>query len=149
MTARMPPAPDDLVDALPRADACGVFHLARSRLDALERSLDATGLARITIELVAVHDKASLMQAFASACAIPDWFGGNWDALADALRDLSWLPLDDGWVLVLDGADVHRAARPREHAMLIEVLRDACEAWRDGDIPFWVFCVPAQQDVEG
>ncbi|MGW2997195.1 barstar family protein, partial [Streptomyces sp. NPDC001193] len=27
---------------------------------------------------------------------MPSWFGGNWDALADALIDLSWLPRAPG-----------------------------------------------------
>lgn len=149
MNAKLPLAPDSLADILPHADAGGVFALARDRLDALERALDATHLAKITVDLGTVGDKPSLMQAFASACTFPDWVGDNWDALADALGDLGWLPLDEGWVLVLDGADVHRAARPREHAMLVEVLRDACAAWREYDVPFWVFCVPAQPGAGG
>jgi RNAse (barnase) inhibitor barstar len=149
MNVDLPQAPEDLSDALPRADACGVFRLDPGRIEALEQALDATGLARITIDLAAVGDKASLMQAFASACAIPEWFGSNWDALADALGDLAWLPLDEGWVLVLDGADTHRDACPRDHATLLEVLQDACATWREYEVPFWVFWVPAARQAPG
>ncbi len=42
----------------------------------------------------AARDKASLIEACARAFAFPDWVGRNWDALADALGDLSWLPAD-------------------------------------------------------
>ena len=34
-------------------------------------------------------DKAASIAAFARALALPDWFGGNLDALADALQDLA------------------------------------------------------------
>ena len=36
--------------------------------------------------------KAALLSDFARALEFPDWSGHNWDALADSLRDLSWLP---------------------------------------------------------
>jgi RNAse (barnase) inhibitor barstar len=33
-------------------------------------------------------DKATVLQAFASDLDLPPWFGHNWDALLDALREL-------------------------------------------------------------
>jgi RNAse (barnase) inhibitor barstar len=33
-------------------------------------------------------DKEGVLAAFASGLDLPDWFGHNWDALLDALRDL-------------------------------------------------------------
>ena len=33
-------------------------------------------------------DKASVLREFAIALALPRWFGHNWDALLDSLRDL-------------------------------------------------------------
>ena len=36
--------------------------------------------------------KAELLDAVAEALEFPAWTGRNWDALADALADLSWLP---------------------------------------------------------
>ena len=40
----------------------------------------------------AMTSRASMFHEFAVACDFPAWFGGNWDAFADCLRDLSWLP---------------------------------------------------------
>jgi hypothetical protein len=34
------------------------------------------------------------MSVLADQLRIPDWFGWNWDALQDSLRDLSWLSED-------------------------------------------------------
>ena len=33
-------------------------------------------------------DKATVLEAFAADLDLPSWFGHNWDALLDALRDL-------------------------------------------------------------
>jgi RNAse (barnase) inhibitor barstar len=42
--------------------------------------------------------KAELLVAFAKAFEFPDWWGRNWDALQDCMRDLSWLE-KPGYVL--------------------------------------------------
>ncbi|HEV7654026.1 MAG TPA: barstar family protein [Mycobacteriales bacterium] len=58
---------------------------------------------------VAVHrvgpaaTKAELLTQFARALEFPGWVGRNWDALSDALRDLSWLP-EGAHVVVWTGA---------------------------------------------
>jgi RNAse (barnase) inhibitor barstar len=39
----------------------------------------------------AIDGRAALFDQFAQHLRFPDWFGGNWDAFADCLRDLSWL----------------------------------------------------------
>jgi hypothetical protein len=37
-------------------------------------------------------DKSAVLASFAGALGFPEWVGRNWDALEDALRDLSWWP---------------------------------------------------------
>jgi RNAse (barnase) inhibitor barstar len=32
------------------------------------------------------------MSALSSTLKLPDYFGGNWDALEECIRDLTWLP---------------------------------------------------------
>lgn len=34
------------------------------------------------------EDKQTVLDAFATGLGLPEWFGRNWDALVDALRDL-------------------------------------------------------------
>jgi Barstar (barnase inhibitor) len=76
---------------------------------------------------VAVHrigpvaTKAELLAGFARALRFPDWFGGNWDALSDALRDLSWLP-EGPHVVVWAGAS---KADPAAYETALEVLQQA------------------------
>ena len=39
-----------------------------------------------------VSGKEQLMRVLEETLRFPDYFGRNWDALSDCLRDLSWLP---------------------------------------------------------
>jgi len=39
----------------------------------------------------AIRSTEKLFDEFASAGCFPDYFGGNWNALLDCLRDLSWI----------------------------------------------------------
>jgi hypothetical protein len=71
-----------------------------------------------------VGGKAELLAAFAGALAFPGWVGRNWDALADALRDLSWLPAGPR-VLVWAGAGELRAIQPAVYRTALEILREA------------------------
>lgn len=38
-----------------------------------------------------VASKEQLLERFARGLGFPDYFGHNWDALSDCLRDLTWL----------------------------------------------------------
>jgi RNAse (barnase) inhibitor barstar len=44
--------------------------------------------------------KQDLLRALADGLKFPDYFGWNWDALEECLRDLSWLDAPDGVVLL-------------------------------------------------
>jgi RNAse (barnase) inhibitor barstar len=80
--------------------------------------------------------KAALLRALATALDAPAHFGGNWDALADCLRDLGWLPPAGGYALVLAHAEHVLAAEPSERATLLSVLELAGEHWAAAGQPF-------------
>ena len=103
-------------------------------IDAAERA----GLRVARLALADTHDKPTLLALFAAAMAFPDGLGGNWDALADALGDLSWLDTG-GHVLVLDGtADLEKA----DHEVLdtaLDILAEAAAGWAMRGVAFQVF----------
>lgn len=57
---------------------------------------EAAGRTVVRLDLSGVRSKAELMRRCGDALRLPEWVGGNWDALADALRDLSWVPSPSG-----------------------------------------------------
>ncbi|HRP35036.1 MAG TPA: barstar family protein [Gammaproteobacteria bacterium] len=116
----------------------GVLWLAAAEVDALCAAGDAAGLHCMRVVLGDLDGKAALLERLADALAFPDWFGHNWDALADCLGDLSWLPAS-GYLLVLE--DCRRFARrsPGDYGILLEILADAAGTWRARAVPFRVF----------
>ncbi|MEU6979949.1 MULTISPECIES: barstar family protein [unclassified Streptomyces] len=76
----------------------------------------------VVLDLYGVADKAAFMERCATALALPDWFGRNWDALADCLTDLP-----EPVALVVTGWQEYAGARPREWRLAQDVLASAVE----------------------
>lgn len=73
-----------------------------------------------------VTGKAELLDTLRRALAFPDWVGQNWDALADALGDLSWLPPGPK-VVVWTGAEALRSTESATYRTALEVLQDGAK----------------------
>ncbi len=96
----------------------------------------ALGFAVVSINLRDCRGKADALQRFAQELRFPDWFGGNWDALADSLGDLSWLPAA-GYLLLLDHAQEWRETAPEEFDTLLDILDEAAAHWAARSVAFW------------
>ncbi|MER7185252.1 barstar family protein [Streptomyces hyaluromycini] len=82
----------------------------------------------VTLDLAGVADKVGLMERVASALALPGWFGRNWDALTDSLRDPSvWPPeaVGRGLLVVVTGWQGYARTRPDEWETARRVFTDA------------------------
>ncbi|MFJ8212237.1 barstar family protein [Streptomyces sp. NPDC096033] len=93
-------------------------------------SAEEAGWTTVRLDLDGVRSKAALMRRCAAALRVPEWFGGNWDALADALIDLSWLPDAPGRLLAVTSWRGYAAERAEDWATLGEVLEEAVDFWR-------------------
>ena len=54
------------------------------------------------IDLNGVHSKHTLLEVIARELRIPDYFGHNWDALEECLRDFDE---GKGWLIIFESAD--------------------------------------------
>ncbi|MER6288806.1 barstar family protein [Streptomyces sviceus] len=84
----------------------------------------------VTLDLDGVTDKAGLMDRCARDLRLPDWFGRNWDALADVLSDPGlWsgdgVGVGEETVVVVRHWDRYAKARPDEWATAREVFAQA------------------------
>lgn len=90
------------------------------------------------VALAGVDDKAGLLAACADGLAFPPGLGGNWDGLADALDDLSWLDGDHHAILI-DGAASIRAQAPQVLATLTQIIAEVAAQRAAAGLPFQVF----------
>jgi len=72
----------------------------------------------------AITTAAELLAACGGALEFPDWYGHNFDALADCLGDLSWLPAP-GYLLLWRHAEVLAGCEPESFATAYRVLAAA------------------------
>ncbi|WP_038011761.1 barstar family protein [Thauera sp. 63] len=91
----------------------------------------------VRVELADCTDKAGLLRRFAEAFRFPDWFGHNWDALADCLTDLSWLPAP-AYRVVLCNPSTLRTTHPDVLATTFDILADTTRCWAEAGIAFSV-----------
>ncbi len=83
---------------------------------------------RLRVELSGCADKDTLLTRLALDLRFPGWFGHNWDALADCLTDLSWLPAGDIELTLANPATL-QAADPEVWATLLGILNDTATFW--------------------
>jgi RNAse (barnase) inhibitor barstar len=116
----------------------GVFRVqARLDLGRLAGLARLKGSRTFQVDCGAIRSKRALLAQIGHALHFPDYFGLNWDALADCLTDLEWLHAD-GIVLVLTRAWALAARAPHEFAIALEVLQEAADYWAEENIPFVV-----------
>ncbi|GAB2854107.1 barstar family protein [Streptomyces deserti] len=91
---------------------------------------DPAGRIVVTLDLGGVTDKAGLMDRCARALDLPEWFGRNWDALADCLADPSLWPegaVERGLLVVVRGWRAYAQTRPDEWQVAEEVFAEATD----------------------
>jgi RNAse (barnase) inhibitor barstar len=91
---------------------------------------DPAGRIVVVLDLGGVTDKAGLMDRCARDLALPDWFGRNWDALADSLADDTVWParaVERGLLLVVRDWQPYATARPEEWETAREVFAEAAD----------------------
>ena len=126
---------DAIATMLAEAGKCGVYHLNRDARQ-LAQSATEAGLAVWRVDIGHAHDKEDFLDHVSLALNFPKTFGGNWDAFADCLRDLSWVE-GKGYVVILEKSKHFCAAHKHEFDEAIEVLKEAAEFWKGEGTPFW------------
>jgi hypothetical protein len=73
-----------------------------------------------------IQSKGELLETLASAGQFPDYFGRNWDALLDCLRDFNWIHEK---LIVITHSDMPLRASPTDCRTYLEILREAANDW--------------------
>ncbi len=124
---------DNLCKRLRDVHEAGVYRL-NCTLSDVHQAANEAGFAVFDADLTEAHGKGAVLAALAQAIEAPSWFGNNWDALADALGDLSWKSAP-GYVLLLRDANLNAA----EEETLSNILLQTVAFWESQGKAFWVF----------
>lgn len=135
----------DLGALLADASQSGAYYVDLHDRAAIVDAATLLELRLLPVDLRDCRDRDDALERIAAALQFPDWFGGNWDALADCLNDLSWLPAP-GYVLLLDHADDWRREDLEGFDVLLDVANATAGQWAAQRIPFWML-IPATGDV--
>ncbi|HWU78373.1 MAG TPA: barstar family protein [Rhodanobacter sp.] len=123
---------------LTRSSQNGVYFVGGNDLDRLARNAHRDELCVCRIDLSGCRDKEELLLRLAVSLQLPTTFGYNWDALADCLRDLDWMPAW-GHVLLFDHVDELREAAGADYDILLGMLDDAATFGEEHDRPWFAF----------
>ncbi|MFE7119205.1 barstar family protein [Streptomyces sp. NPDC057654] len=137
MTGLLPAA--GIPGLLSGAVAPGVYHWHPpvSVLRTAHHAAEA-GWRPAVLNLHGVTDKDSFLARCAADLELPDWFGHNWDALADCLTDLSWWGEARGYLLLVEGWHAFRTAVPEDADIAADIFAESVNHWADGGSPMTV-----------
>ncbi len=80
-----------------------------------------------------LRSKRKLLAQYAGQLSLPDYFGWNWDALDECLRDLSWLEANRPVIIAHAGLPFHGHRHTRQ--TYLELLQGAVQFWVSGPQP--------------
>ena len=132
---------------LTRPTQSGVYFVGADDLDRLAALAKRDELRMCRTDLSGCHDKDELLRRLAISLELPASFGHNWDALADCLRDLRWIPAW-GYVLMFEHADELRRAAEADFDTLLGVLDDAATFGCDHEVPWFAFLAFPDEPLE-
>jgi RNAse (barnase) inhibitor barstar len=114
----------------------GVYHMPHTDKAPIVAAAKANGFAAFRINLATAINKDQLLTAVAKAMGFPEWFGHNFDALADCLGDLNWHPAE-GYLVMLEHCDGIHGSAEIDFVKALQVFEQAAVDWREQGIAFW------------
>ena len=114
------------------------LYMVTCELDDVRAATSEAGFVLFDVDLTGVHSKSEFLAAIAQKIEAPEWFGKNWDALADALSDLSWKNAP-GYVLLLVHSNENFNLLENDHDVARDILQTTVDFWKSQGKPFWVF----------
>lgn len=83
-----------------------------SEADEVESRLKDAGYSFFFLDGMKIRSKQEFFSVAAEAMSFPDYFGHNWEAFADCVTDLSWIPKGIANVILYDHFDVFASSAP-------------------------------------
>lgn len=90
-----------------------------------------------------MRDRSGVFEQFAALLQFPRYFGGNWNAFSDCIKDLDWLRANGFLLILLDATEVLADGDPDEVGLLLTLLDDTAASFANANdfrpaVPFHV-----------
>jgi hypothetical protein len=120
-----------LSEILSDGNASGVYFLEGPvRMETLRELAMENDLAFFSLQGTDIRGKDRFLQTAAEVLGFPDYFGNNWDAFEDCLKDMSWHPAE-GYMIVLDLVDPFVDHAPEDFRTAMDIFADSAVFWRE------------------
>jgi RNAse (barnase) inhibitor barstar len=96
------------------------------RIEFLEAPLEYSNDTEFVAQISRVKGKSELLSELNKVLNFPDYFGYNWEALSDCLRDFSWIK-EKGIALI--HSEIPNLTNG-ELKVYIEIIYDAVQDWK-------------------
>ncbi len=117
----------------------GVYRFnSRAAAASLMAQAQAAGWHPSYLDGEQITSKAEFLAACAQACRFPAYFGDNFDALEDSLRDLAWAPAARGYLVLYDAAWRFAGSEPANFHTALAIFQTAVEFWQSTPTPMAV-----------
>jgi len=117
------------------SDSYGFRFIPKSAVEDLVPAGPGVAVARIPSK---IRLKSQLLRILAQQLKFPEYFGHNYDALEECLRDFSWLPGVTKIAVVHTDLPVSQSRGPR--AMYLSILAETVAYWNShSEIQFEVY----------
>ena len=107
----------------------------------LDGNEDLGGNSFIAVIPSSVSSKSELLNTFASVLRFPDYFGHNWDALEECLRDFHWL---NAYRIVIVHEAFPLSLRNSDLRIYLSILESCIKSWKPGEEHELIAAFPAQ-----
>jgi RNAse (barnase) inhibitor barstar len=117
----------------------GIYLLKSSDLVAKISSLSAIYNFRFFyIDGEDIQDKETFLKKAGEIMGFPDYYGRNWDAFEECIKDLGWYPAES-YLILYDHFDVFATYSPREFKVALTIFGSAIKYWEETNrITFYV-----------
>jgi hypothetical protein len=92
-----------------------------------------------------LSSKEALLSWFARELKFPEYFGANWDAFDEALRDLSWIQQRR---VVLAHQGVPLADQSKDRRIYLETIMNAVRDWKSDASHELIVAFPVASEIE-
>lgn len=115
--------------------------------DALQAQIEQLGYQMVHLDGTKITTKDALLNELAQAMQFPAYFGKNWDALEECLRDLAWLPAK-GYILLFSAPENFIKHSRLSFEIFLEIISSVSFYWARQAVRFlMILAVEKEEDV--